>query len=501
VTLTVCDLFDQQVRGRPDAAAVRTASGCWTYAEFGRTTARLAHRLKRRGAGSESVVGLLAPRGVAALTGIVATLRAGAACLPLHPDDPPRRNHEILADAGAGVVLVAAPSERFPGAEVIGDPGLDGEDDDPATLPAPRPLGLAYAITTSGSTGRPKVVGVPHAGIHNLVLASIEDLDLIRADDVLLWTTAPTVDTTMQDVLMALCCGACVAIDETGEGAASRMVTAARALRATVLDIPAAVVGPYGRSLLPRLADAGVRLVIAGGSQLAGSGLTDTESLVVGNAYGPTEASVTATWHRCDGSTPRRVPIGRPIRGVRAYVLDEDLRSVVEGAEGQLYLAGAGLARGYLRLPARTAAAFVPDPHAGTPGERMYATGDRVRQRGDGSLVYLGRIDDQLKIRGFRVESGEIEHHLRECPGVVDAAVQVRDDVPGGPALVAFLVGEPGPDEVVVERWLAGRLPAHMIPRFSVWLPELPLNRPGKVDRAVLATVQVTSRAGRRDRV
>jgi amino acid adenylation domain-containing protein len=492
---TVCDLFDYQVRVRPDATAIRTADRSWTYAEFGRMTTRLAHRLRRHVSGSGTVVGLLAPRGVAALTGIVATLRSGAACLPLHPADPPRRNQEILADAGADHVLVASPADWLRGAQLIDDPSLDDENDDPATLHGPRPLDLAYAITTSGSTGRPKVVGVPHEGIFNLMVASMEDLDLIRDDDVMLWTTSPTVDSTMHDVLMPLCSGGAVAIAEGGDLPASRMLTATRAMGVTALEIPAAVLGPYGRSLLPRLAKAGVRLVITGGSQLDGPGLADAEPLVVQNGYGPTEASVAATWYKCVRSTPPRAPIGRPIRGVRTYILDEDLNPAPQGAEGQLYIAGRGLARGYLGLPARTAAGFLPDPFAENPGERMYATGDRVRLQPDGDFVYLGRVDDQFKINGFRVESGEVEHSLRECPGVTDSAVVLREDLPGGAGIVAFLVGAGAPDEMITDR-LRDLLPAHMIPRFYVWLDEMPLNRPGKIDRTALATVAVVDPAG-----
>ncbi|TXS53646.1 amino acid adenylation domain-containing protein [Streptomyces sp. uw30] len=491
---TVVDLFAQQVRIRPHAPAVRTRERSWTYAEFDRATARLAHRLRRAGAGPGTVVGLVAPRGAAALTGLVAVLRCGAACLPLDPGDPPRRNREVLDDAGCEQVLVAAPTEWCPEALLMGD--LDDManpgpvDEGTSALPRPRPLDLAYAITTSGSTGRPKIVGVPHEGIHNLIVASIEDLDLIRADDVMLWTTAPTVDSTMHDVLMPLCAGACVAIGDDADLPASRILVTVRALGVTALEIPAAVLGPYGQALLPRLAQAGVRLVITGGSQLDGLGLADSPPLVVVNGYGPTEASVAATWYRCTTSTPSWVPIGSPVRGVRAYVLDDDLRPVPVGAEGQLFIAGAGLARGYLGLPGRTAAVFLPDPFARTPGTRMYATGDRVRLQPDGDYVYLGRIDDQVKIRGFRVEIGEVEHALRECAGAVDTAVLLREDAPGGAAIVAFLVGERSSAEVMTGQ-LRDRLPSHMMPRFFVWLDEMPLNRAGKVDRKVLAAMPV----------
>jgi len=239
------------------------------------------------------------------------------------------------------------------------------------------------------------------------------------------------------------------------------------------------------------LEEAGVRVVIVGGSQLDGPGLADAAgSICLHNAYGPTETTVTATCYRCTDSTPQLVPIGQPIRGVRTYVLDGNLTPVPDGADGQLYIAGVGVARGYLGLPARTATVFLPDPFAETPGQRMYATGDRVQLEPDGNLVFLGRVDDQIKIRGFRVEIGEVEHAVRECPGVLDVAVLLRADAPGGAALAAFLVGEPSPDGVITDR-LRDRLPGHMIPRTYVWLDEMPLNRSGKIDRAALTSIAI----------
>lgn len=494
---TLCDLLDEQFRLRPDATAVRTVEQTWTYADLDRLSARLAYRLQRRGAGPGRVVGLLAPRSPAALIGIVATLRAGAACLPLDVDDPPRRNQEVLEEVGVEQVLAAAPIHWLPDVQLIDDPSLADEEVTP--LRRPSPLDLAYAITTSGSTGRPKIVGVPHEGILNAVVACVEDLDLVRPDDVMLWTLAPTVDSSMHDLLMPLAYGACVAIPEHQQDLpAGRMVHAVRALGATVLEVPAAVLGPYGRSLLPRLAEAGVRLVITGGSQLDGPGLGDIGSLVVCNGYGPTEASVAATWYRCGASTPSWVPIGRTLRGVRTYVLDDDLNPVPDGVDGQMFIAGVGLARGYLGLPGRTAGVFLPDPFSPEPGQRMYATGDRVRRQPEGDYVYVGRIDDQIKISGFRVEIGEVEHALRDCTDVADVAVTLRPDAPGGAALVAFLVGDRSSDEAIKDQ-LGDRLPGHMIPRIYVWLEELPLNRPGKVDRKALARMPLEQLVGPRD--
>jgi non-ribosomal peptide synthetase component F len=305
----------------------------------------------------------------------------------------------------------------------------------------------------------------------------------------MLWTAAPTVDITMQNCLMALSCGATVAIAADDDLPANRIVTTTRAMGATVLDLPAAVIGPYGHAILPRMAKAGVRIVIVGGSQVDGPGLAAAAgSIGLYNAYGPTETTVAATFYRCTDSTPRWMPIGRPIRGVRTYVLDEELTAVPDGTDGQLYIAGVGLARGYLGLPARTAVAFLPDPITDIPGQRMYATGDRVRREQDGNLVFVGRIDDQIKLRGFRVEIGEVEHAVRECPGVVDVAVLLREDAPGGAALATFLTGEHPPDDVITDR-LRDRLPGHMIPRIYVWLDEMPLNRAGKIDRPALAAI------------
>lgn len=492
---SVCDLFDHQVRIQPDATAVSTPRRSLTYAELDQLTARLARRLRRRGVGPGTIVGLHAPRGLDALTGMVATLRCNAAFLPLAAEDPSRRKQEVLADAECVLTLVDAPAAWCADSEPISDQvhDVDDLDDLDDELPRPTPLELAYAITTSGSTGRPKVVGIPHAGIFNLVVASIEELDLIRPDDTILWTTTLTADITVHDCLMALSCGATIAIPDNSDLPIGRMAAIARTMSATIVDLPSAVLGPYGRLLVPRLAEAGVRLVLTGGSQLNGDGFADRESLVVANGYGPTEATVAVTWYRCTETTSRWVPIGRPFRGVRLYVLDEKMNQVPADEQGQLYISGICLARGYLGLPGRTAAAFLPDPFAPSPGERMYATGDLVRQERDGEFVYLGRIDNQVKISGYRVELGEVEHTVRDCPGVFDASALLRTDAPGGAAIVVYIVGDRVPDTEIADR-LRDRLPGHMVPRYYVWLDEIPLNRLGKVDRPALAAIPITVR-------
>ena len=278
-------------------------------------------------------------------------------------------------------------------------------------------------------------------------------------------------------------------LTEHGDFLPRSVLTAAGTLGATVVPMPAAVLSPFGRELLPRLARRGVRLVVSYGSRLDGSALAGVpESLVVVNTYGPTEATVVTTAYTCRDATSARVPIGCAIRGTRTYVLDDDLNPAPVGTPGQLFLAGACLAWGYLGQPGQTAGAFLADPFAETPGERMYATGDRVRLLPDGDLDFVDRVDNQVKLHGFRVELGEVEHRLRECPGVLDAAVIVRDDAPGGAALIGFLAGTARDGDMLAER-LRQRLPNYMVPALFVWLDRLPLNRHGKVDRAALGTV------------
>ncbi|ORT60864.1 amino acid adenylation domain-containing protein [Streptomyces sp. CB03238] len=513
---TVCDLLSLQINERPHATAVKTPHHSWTFSQLHDSVQDLSIRMSRSGVRQGTLAGLLARRGPAALFGLLAVLRCGAACLLLDPDDPPRRVRRVIEETGCGTVLVEAPLDSYPEALVItgfedpdhgGHRSAAGPDVAPAAGPGtagsraapfagPAPDDLAYAITTSGSTGRPKAVAVPHDALFNLITTSKDDFELVPERDVVLWTSRPSVDVSVQDCLMALCHGATVAIPEDQGFLPRSILKAASTLGATVVDLPAAVIGPYGRALLPRLAEAGVRLVITGGSLLDGAGVTGAPpSLTVVNAYGPTEATVTATLHRCAADPPRRVPIGRPIRGVRAHVLDDDLAPVPAGRPGQLHLAGDGLAWGYLGRPARTAAVFLPDPFADRPGARMYATGDRVRRLPDGTLEFLDRMDNQVKVSGFRIEIGEVEEALLHCPGVRDAAVVLRDDAPGGPALLACLVGDSGVDGTLTER-LRTRLPAHMIPGLRRWLDVLPLTPQGKVDRGALSTLPLIAGEG-----
>jgi amino acid adenylation domain-containing protein len=437
--------------------------------------------LRERGVGRDSVVAVRLGRGAGLITALLAVWRAGGAYLPLSPDDPPARWREVCGAAGARHLITEA------GVEVI-HPG--DRPRRPGTSPAPGDL--AYVIFTSGSTGRPKGVAVPHGALAARVRWMAAAYGLSPADRVLQFA-AVTFDTHAEEVYPALAAGATLVV-APGESAALPDFLATPAGAAlTVLDLPT----PYWHELValgPALPWPGrLRLTIIGADQAQPHAVAawrerfgDRVTLL--NTYGPTEATVIATAARLGAADARRrPPIGRPIAQTAAYVLDDRLRPVPAGRPGELYLAGAGLARGYLGRPGATAQRFLPDPF-GAPGTRMYRTGDRVRLGPDGELEFLGRTDGQLKIRGFRVEPGESEARLQAHP-LVRWAVVAPKPLDGEPRLVAYLIpaGVAKPDLIATVRQdLSAALPAYLVPSAFVVLDEAPLTANGKVDVAAL---------------
>jgi amino acid adenylation domain-containing protein len=403
----------------------------------------------------------------------------------------------VLHDSAAVAVVGTRPAA---GEFIAIEDAIHG---DPKSVARPivRPASTAYVLYTSGSTGRPKGVAVSQANLASMIDA-IADCYALGPDDRVLQFAALTFDVAAEELFATLVRGGTVVLLPNGPApGVDELVSLAIAERLSVLDLPASywhewvsVLDRYPVSACPAL-----RLVVVGSERVDGGKLAIWQAAAPAhvrwlNAYGPTEATITATVYEPPSSAPSSatVPIGRPLAGVRAYVLDPALRPVPDGVPGDLYLAGAGVAQGYVGDPARTAARFLADPW-GAPGDRMYATGDRARRSADGVLEFLGRDDDQVKLRGFRIELGEIEAALSAHPAVRDAVAVLREDMPGGPVLVGYVAG-PVPVADLRAR-LASRLPGYMMPTAIVVLDELPRSDRGKVLRSALPLPKVPARA------
>ncbi|MGW7418084.1 non-ribosomal peptide synthetase, partial [Streptomyces sp. NPDC054863] len=495
-------LFEERVRERPDAVAVLDGPLAVTYGELNARANRLARALVARGIGPESVVAVAMPKSARSVLAVLAVLKSGAAYLPLDLGYPPERLRYIVADARPDLVLTTVGgtgpmAEAGAGATLCLEHEWDAESPGATAGPAgpaeadltdggrTAPLRLdstAYLIYTSGSTGRPKGVLVPHSGIAALVAQQREGLAL-RPDERVLQFASPSFDASVWELATALLTGAAVVTapaDELLPGPALAATVARHGV--TTLLLPPSSLAVLSEGALPD----GVTLVVGG--EPCPPDLVERWSAGrrMVNAYGPTEATVMATMSRpLAGRTGP--PLGEPVVGAGVYLLDGALRPVPVGAPGELYLAGEGLARGYLRRPGLTAERFVADPY-GPAGSRMYRSGDLARRRADGTLEYLGRIDRQVKVRGYRIEPGEIESVLAEDPAVAQAAVVVREDSPGVRRLVAYVAPAAGaqPDPVGLRGRVAAALPEYMVPAVVVTLDRLPVTPSGKLDRDAL---------------
>ncbi len=432
-------MFADQVAARPDEVALVFEDQSLTYAQLNARANRVAHALMARGAGPEKVVALAVPRSLDLIVAEVAVLKSGAAYLPVDTDYPPDRVAYMLQDARP-VCMVTTTETAEPGSLVLDAAETVQElETRPATDPVIdlRVGNAAYVIYTSGSTGKPKGVVLSHAGVAKLVATQVERFGIGPHSRVLQFAS-PSFDVAFWDLCLGLLSGGRLVVVPSERRVPGRpLADYAHAHGITFMILP------------PALLDAmPADVVLPPATLLAGTERVSPELVnryargrMMFNAYGPTEATTNSTLGLCDpdiapGSI---VPIGVPDPGTRAYVLDDRLKPVPAGVPGELYLAGEGLARGYLGRPALTAERFVADPFGG-PGERLYRTGDLVRWRSDGRLEFLGRVDSQVKIRGFRIEPGEIESVLRAHPAVEQAAVVVREDRPGDRRLAAYVV-------------------------------------------------------------
>ncbi|MFD0586351.1 amino acid adenylation domain-containing protein [Dactylosporangium darangshiense] len=465
---------------RPTAVAVVSGPTSLSYGELDARANRLAHRLRAAGVGPETVVALCLDRGPAMIVAMLAVLKAGGAYLPLDVEYPADRLRFMLADSGADVVI----GGRSDLGEVTHrlDPDDPADADRPSTAPdvTTHPGQAAYVVYTSGSTGRPKGVVVSHRNLAAVIQAQRADLD-VSADDTVLQLASCSFDVAASEIFVALTAGARLVIaDATARRSSAELRRLMATHAVTVAEFTPSALAMLGAEPLP-----GLRTVVVGGEpcppDVAGRWATGRRFI---NAYGPTEATICATVATITADSPLPAPIGRPTANTRAYVLDGRLEAVPISVPGELFIGGEGVGRGYAGRPATTAERFVPDPFGGDGG-RLYRTGDLVRWQPDGQLMFLGRADRQLKIRGHRIEPGEIEFALASHPLVAAAAVTGGDG-----RLVAYLVptgdagGIPRTDEL--RRHLHGTLPEHMIPAVYVELAELPYNANGKLDIAAL---------------
>ncbi|MEU6814555.1 amino acid adenylation domain-containing protein [Streptomyces sp. NPDC046860] len=504
--VSVPDAVARQAGRHPGAVAVTGVGEELTYGQLQELSTGLAKALTGSGVGAEDGVGILLGRSPAQVTASLAALRAGAAYVPLDPRWPAERLDRVTESAPLRALVVDGTTRDNPWVRGLGIPVLtvdgagrvlSGGPFTPGGLPSvPGGDRLAYVMFTSGSTGLPKAVGVTHADI--TALAAERTWDHGAAEAVLLHS-AYVFDASTFEIWTPLLSGGRIVVAPEGtlqpavlrDLVARHGVTAAFLTTALFNVIAEADPGALG---LLRLAAAGGEAATPGVLQQLAAAHPGTTVL---NAYGPTETTTFATLHRVPaGAPPGMPPIGRPLDGMRAHVLDAALRPVPPGAEGELYLAGPGVARGYLGRPGLTATRFVADPFEGD-GARMYRTGDVVRRDGEGLIHYTGRADQQIKLRGHRIEPAEIEAVLRTDPSVRAACVLVREDLPGDRTLTAYVVPAPGhtPDPGRLAAHIGRSLPSYMVPSAIQPLEALPLTVNGKLDRAALPAPATEARA------
>ena len=486
----VHELFEQQAERSPEAVAVVCGEQQWTYAELNARANRLAHHLRTLGVGPEVRVGICVERSLAMVAGLLGILKAAGAYVPLDPNYPAERLAYLLHDAQVPVLLTQAHlRDRLPEhqAQVVLLEGeqeawLKGAEHNPRS--GVRPENLAYVLYTSGSTGSPKGVILEHHSAVNFLNWACAAFTPEESASVIAGTSI-CFDLSVFELLMPLCRGGRVLLVpdvlhlperlQRGEGTLLNTVPSAMVELVLAGRVPTGVrtVNLAGEPLSLALAEAIYRIATI-------------EKLY--NLYGPTEGTTYSTYKLVLPFTETAPPIGAPIANTQVYVVDGHLQPVPVGMAGELYIGGAGLARGYLNRPGLTAERFVPDPFAAQPGSRLYRTGDRVRWRADGNLEFLGRLDQQVKLRGFRIEPGEIEAALLQHPAVRQAVVLAREDGPGGKRLVAYLVvpTDVRPTAADLRAFLQGKLPEYMVPSAFVVLEALPLTSNGKLDHQAL---------------
>lgn len=481
---TVVEQFEARVQESPDSVAVVVEDIETSYAELNARANRLAALLSERGAEPGATIGLCLRRNVDLTTAILAVLKTGAAYVPLDPAHPPARVAEIAADADVRAVIAHADVAVAVSAVAAPVVTLDDVRTELAALPdrnpplAAKPGDVAYIIYTSGSTGRPKGVLLEHRGVVSFIDSTRGLFDLSPADRVLGFASA-TFDVSVFETFSALLTGARLCLATDGERLSiDRLQSLMERAGITVIDLPPTVMPLLAPEKFPEL-----RIAFVGGEAFSGELVNRwNPGRRLFNGYGPTECTVTMIVEECPGTWDASPPIGLPMTNHVAHVLDRDLRQVPIGVPGELVIGGAGLARGYLDRAELTAEKFVTDPFGTAPGKRLYRTGDLVKRLPDGRLVFLGRLDQQVKIRGLRIELGEVESALAGFAGIGQVSVRPWADDAGDKHLVGYLTGVLEHQVPSVREHLGTLLPSYMIPSYFVVLEELPLISSGKVD-------------------
>ena len=487
-------LFEAQARRSPERVALVFEGEELSYGELDARASALARRLHVLGVGPETRVGVALERGLDLVVVLLAVLKAGGAYVPLDPAHPRERLAYQLADAGAELLLTQPalrPGLSGLGARVV----CVGEEEGPAeSSPWPgvpvSPRNLAYVMYTSGTTGQPKGVMVPHGGVHNHLLWRQASYRL-GEEDRLLQKSPLGFDASVWEIFWPLSVGAHLVLARPGghqdsvylaEVVGAERITFLHAVP-TLLRVLLEEPGVSGWADLRRVTTGGEPLPV----ELRERFFARLPAAELHHGYGPTEASIGVTYGRCDRESAGPTLLGQAIANTEVYLLDRRQRPVPLGVAGELCIGGAGLARGYLGRPDLTAERFVPHPFGAEPGARLYRSGDLVRRHGEGGLEFLGRIDEQVKVRGIRIEPGEVEAALRGHPGIMEAAVLAMDDGAGGRRLVAYVVTAAGAMAVgELRQYLATKLPPHFVPSAFVPLAALPLLPSGKIDRRAL---------------
>ncbi|MDB4970228.1 MAG: amino acid adenylation domain protein, partial [Myxococcales bacterium] len=477
------ELFAAQAARTPDAIAVEFGDERLTYRQLDERSNQLAHHLQSLGVGPEVRVGVCVERSLEVLAGLLAILKAGGAYVPLDPGYPTDRLAFMVEDAALTVLVTQQRClERLPAHAaqlvLLDDPTLLSHHPVHAPLAGTTAGSLVYVIYTSGSTGRPKGVCVPHGALVNLISWIVTEWPM--ADERMVLKTSLSFDAVGHELWAPLLGGGCVVVAPSGaERHPAELARIIERHRVTTLQVvPTLLAALVAEPAFARCTS--LRRIYSGGEALEAElcqRVQATTRAQLINVYGPTEATVDAIWHDCTSGVTNPVPIGRPVANTRVYILDERREPVPVGIAGELYLGGAGVARGYLGRSELTAEKFIPSPFVA--GDRLYRTGDLGRYRDDGVIEYLGRIDHQVKVRGYRIELGEIEAALLACDGVHAGVVVVRDE-----RLVAYVVGTATAPSL--REQLKATLPEYMVPPLFVTLESLPLTSNGKVDRKAL---------------